>query len=138
MKKLALVSSCLSIFFISCEKMSNKNLTGDPRDNIVNTWICRENRSNGVTSAYIVVITKSETQNDLIYLDNLYNLGKNINATIAGLSLDIPIQYVSGWTIYGSGSIASDYSKITLSFIASDGSGTITDVTAILTEYPSY
>jgi hypothetical protein len=136
MRKLCLIGIFVILITTGCEKI-NDNLSGDARDNISTTWTCRETIKGGSQSTYLVDITKSDTQNDVVYLDNLFNLDKKVTATMSGFSLSIPEQSVAGWVISGNGTVASGYNKINLSFTASDGSGEVLSVTAVLTEYPS-
>ncbi len=109
----------LTVFFFSCSEENNPfSLNG--------TWHVEENSQLYGTQHYDVLITQLDSTN--IEISNFYNLGVDtyVRAILDESTLAVPKQDVSGYIIRGSGSIKSDFKRITFNFTASDG--TVQDV----------
>ncbi|HEX3009551.1 MAG TPA: hypothetical protein VHO90_18245, partial [Bacteroidales bacterium] len=93
-----------------------------PRDNIADTWKCAETSASG-SDSFLVEIVADNTSTTGIKIYNFDNLGDNLAvlATVNSFSISIPSQSVDGFTISGSGTISSDYKKITLKYTVNDG-----------------
>jgi len=56
-------------------------------------------------------------------------------ATVAGMNLILSNQMIEGgFTVYGSGTISSNYKEISFSYTVDDGSGTADHCTAVYTK----
>jgi hypothetical protein len=117
----------------SCEDTNDK--TNDPRDNITDTWQCKETSEVFKQTTYTVDITKSYSDSTKIFIDNFYQIGvgSKVSAKLSNSSLTIPNQTLDGFTITGSGSVTNSYKTINLSYTVNDGSGT-DHVTAVYTK----
>ncbi|MEZ5172662.1 MAG: hypothetical protein R2850_03945 [Bacteroidia bacterium] len=95
----------------------------DPREKFIGTWNVQEKIGGQVTGAYQSTITNDAGNTARISIGNIYNLGAatSVKALIAGNSIDISAQVVTGITIEGTGLYAGD--GFTLNFTANDGTG---------------
>jgi len=104
--------------------------TEDVIDNIIGDWKCAENSDNFGDQNYEVVISKAtETA---VNISNFFGSSITVKAEVVGYNLTIPSQSKGGYTIEGSGTISSGYSKISLSYSVTDESET-TNCTATYT-----
>jgi len=122
-------SVTLSILFIgtliqSCQP-DDGTASGDVRDEYVGAWHCIENSSINGPSSYEVSITKG-TQDDIVKVSNLYNLGVSheVELTVFDNNITIATQSVDGYEFSGNGSSTVDYSKFTLDYKAIGGGDT--------------
>jgi hypothetical protein len=117
----------------SCEDTNDK--TNDPRDNITDTWQCKETSEVFKQTTYTVDITKSSSDSTKILIDNFYQIGpgSKVSAKLNGSGLSIASQTLDGFTISGSGTISSNYKTINLTYTVNDGAG-IDHVTAVYTK----
>jgi hypothetical protein len=103
----------------SCEPLDNSD---DVRDNFVGTWSASEESNN-----YEVKITKSSSDTSKIFIDNFNNMGDgtSVYAKVNGRNITIPSQDMDGSTVWGNGSITSNYKTITLTYSVKTGSETV-------------
>ena len=101
-------SVILSLIVISCQPDDGVD-TGDIRDEYVGTWSCAEESDIFGTSNYTVSITKG-TQDDVIKVSNLYNIGSQneVLFTVFDNNITINTQTVDGNTFSGTGASATD------------------------------
>jgi hypothetical protein len=111
----------LTILIInSCEPLDNPD---DPRDNFTGTWSASENTG----SHYEVEISKSSADTSKIFIDNFNNsAGSRVFAKVSSRNITIPSQDMDGSTIWGDGSITSNYKTINLTYSVKTGSKTET------------
>jgi hypothetical protein len=107
--------SLSTLVFIACDPTV---VTSDIRDPLMGNWTCKE--AGG--QSYQVAVSKAPYEEDKMYFNNLYNLSKNVEVTILGSTLSIPVQIVDNFELKGSGSVSSDKKKITLNFTADTSS----------------
>lgn len=124
--RITVISRVLFIFAIvlvaSCEELSDSL---SPRDNIVDTWKCQETDASNIVDNFLVEIVKDDLSLSGVKIYNFNHLGENfaVKASVSGTSITISSQAVSGFTISGSGTITSDYEKVTLKYSVDDGGG---------------
>ncbi len=85
------------------------------------------------TTIFPVYIAQDATYDNKYYIDNFYQLGTGVQATIkvsGGYTITIESQVVNGIVFSGSGVISSDYNTINISYTADDGGGEVDQVTA--------
>jgi hypothetical protein len=95
----------------------------DSREKFIGIWSVQEKIGGQVTGAYQSVVSNDASNTSRITIGNIYNLGagSSITAIVAGNSLDISSQVVTGITIQGSGLFSGE--RFTLNYTANDGSG---------------
>lgn len=95
----------------------------DPREKFIGTWNVQEKIDGQVTGAYQSTVTNDAGNTARISIGNIYNLGAStsVKALIAGNSIDISSQVVTGITIEGNGLYAGN--GFTLNYTANDGTG---------------
>jgi hypothetical protein len=135
MKRLGsvLVLALLLIAFDSCTPEDPIEPDVDQREKFLGTWNVQEKIDGQVTGAYISVVSNDVSNTSRIRIGNIYNLGVSsaVNALVAGNSLNISTQAITGITITGTGLYSSN--GFTLNYTASDGSST-SSVQAIYTK----
>lgn len=99
-------------------------------DKFVGTYTVNENCDTG-TYTYSTTITASSTTIDKIVVNNLYDSGDNLDATVDGSNATIASQTFNGLTYSGTGSMNTDATSLTLTYVVSDGSAT-DNCTAVL------
>lgn len=106
--------------------------SGDPRDNIVDTWRSTEISAIYGKSSYLVDIAKEPLDSTELVFSNFYNLGidTKVKGTLNGYKIYISVQVVNGNEISGEGTIAGDFSAIDFVYKVEDGSGEEDDVSA--------
>jgi hypothetical protein len=125
-KKISFSGKVLIVLFLffaaACEDLTDSL---SPRDNIADTWKCAETSTSG-SDSFLVEIVADNASTTGIQIYNFDNLGDNlaVKATVNSFSISIPSQSVDGFTISGSGTISSDYKKITLKYTVNDGGDT--------------
>ena len=77
------------------------------RDQFYGTYSVVETCGGG-NDTYNLTVSESATADDAILIDNLYNWGEVMNATINGDDITIPSQLSDGLTFSGSGSLADN------------------------------
>ncbi len=112
----------LGFFFSSCEEETLL----DPRDNITGEWRVSEESSvfKKGTRYYSVEITKHLSDSTAIYIEGFYELSGKVLVYMEDLSLSIPVQTVSGYSVEGgNGYVSSSYKSISLSYNVDLGLG---------------
>ena len=100
-------------------------------------WTCDETSEifKSTSSVYAVTISADPDNDSGIIIDNFYGISAAVYATISGMSLNIESQTAEGgYTISGSGIIASNYQEINWTYNVDDGSGVVDHVTAVYTK----
>jgi hypothetical protein len=130
----------LMLTAVSCEDLFD-NLEGDEdvRDKIEGQWSCDETSEYYKSTAEIFTVYISPDPDDStrVFIDNFYELGYDVSvvATVSGRNLFIHTQTIGGgFTILGSGTIASNYNTIEWNYSVDDGSGKTDNVTATYTK----
>lgn len=130
------LAGILSVMLLvtSCEfgEEADPDNSGDPRDNIVDTWRSTEISAVYGKSSFLVDISKEPQDSTKVILSNFYNLGVDteVRGILNGYKIDIYVQVVDGNEISGEGDIAGDYSIINFVYNVDDGSGEEDDVSA--------
>ncbi len=114
-------SVILSLIVISCQPDDGVD-TGDIRDEYIGKWSCSEESQIYGTSNYTVTITK-DTQDDVIKVSNLYNIGdqNTVFFTVFDNNITINSQTVDGNTFSGTGTSSTNYSTFNLNYTAVSG-----------------
>lgn len=131
-----LLLSAITSFLISCDPDgTNPPDDTDPRDKFVGSWSCSENSNQMGTSTFTVNISLNTGNSSQIHCANFYQLGtsQKVYAVVAGDNATIPSQSVSGVSVRGSGSIASNNTKINWNYYVDDGAD-IDTCTAVFTK----
>ncbi|MCB0581423.1 MAG: hypothetical protein KDD10_19190 [Phaeodactylibacter sp.] len=68
--------------------------------------------------SYEIIIIESGSSDNAIVINNLYDFGESVSATVSGNSVTIPSQLLSGITYSGNGTISG--STLTINFTVSD------------------
>lgn len=124
---LILASSLLA----SCE-VDEDPTTQDYQAEYIGTWDCNEKTGINSPQFYEVNISAGTNSNSII-INNLYQNGTAVEATISGgFSLDITNQVSENISFVGSGSANANFGQITLNFTADDGSASPDVIEAIL------
>lgn len=127
MKKLVFLSLfSVILWFSACTPEEEVTPdTGDSRDNITDAWQCQENSSTYGTQNYYVDISKDSASSSKIIIDNFFGLGtgKEVEASMSGLTLTISNYIIQGYTINGTGSISSNYKTINWQYTVDEGNG---------------
>lgn len=94
----------------------------DPREKFIGNWNVQEKINGQVTGAYASVVTNDASNTSRIKIGNIYNLGtsSSVSAVIAGNSMDISSQTITGITISGNGVFSNE--GFVLNYTAVDGS----------------
>lgn len=135
--RIILFAVLLPLFLYACEIEPNSP-SGDFRDNIVDTWSCKETSiTSNNTSTYPSDISKHPTDSSKVLIDNFYQIGIGYDAyaILNKYTLTIPLQNIRGFSIKGSGTISANFKSINFSYSVDDGSGQIDQVTALYSKY---
>ena len=121
MKKL-LAPLMLMLVLASCTETDPLEPEVDPRDKFLGTWTVQEKIDGQVSGAYQSEVIYDSGNTSRIRINNIYNLGSQagVTALIAGNSVDISSQTITGIIISGTGLFSGD--GFTLNYTASDGS----------------
>ena len=125
-------------FLYSCELLDTGTSSSPTASDIEGVWKCNENSETfkATEDFYTVYIEPLATDSFKVYITNFYQLGNDVDALaiISGYSLTIGSQTLKGgYTVRGSGTIASNKKSIELSYQVNDGSGVWDDVSATYT-----
>lgn len=86
-------------------------------------------------SVYTVTISADPDKVNGVIIDNFYNVGISVRATVSGNSLTIPNQDAEdGYSVYGSGTISGNSSEINMNYTVNDGSAQDDNCTAVFTK----
>jgi hypothetical protein len=96
----------------------------DQREKYLGNWNVQEKINGQVTGAYISAVSNDASNTSKVRIGNIYNLGSSalVSALIAGNSMDISAQTVTGITISGNGIFSNE--GFILNYTAVDGSST--------------
>lgn len=122
----------LAVTWWSCEGETPE--PDDIRDKYVDQWSFSEVSSQIGPNTYVVQISKSTTNTDQVFLENLYNIGfaYKATATVSGNNITIPSQIYNGNTLTGNGTLSATSNTINLTYYMNNGttidtcSGTLT------------
>ena len=124
LKFLPRFSFVLVLFFASCAEEEEILPDADPRDKFVGTWTVAE-IMNQVNTQYTSVVTLDTSNTSRIIIGNPNNLGSalSLKALVAGNSLSIGLQDISGLPIEGSGTYSNN--SFVLNYTVDEGDGPI-------------
>ena len=125
MKKHFFLFSLASLFLVGCADEAIVEPDVDPKDKFLGSWAVKEEIVGQAAQNYSSTITLDATNTSRIKIGNIYNLGAatNLNALVAGNSLNFTTQSITGINIAGTGSFVG--TSIILDYTADDGSGAI-------------
>jgi hypothetical protein len=121
LKLITVVTFATILGVASCQK-DEDSISTDPRDKIVGEWFCKETSGvNGTTTFKITISKNSGTDVEGITIANLNNLNNatKIAGTFSGSGMTITRQLVSGYDIFGSGTLGAD-NKLKLNYTVDD------------------
>jgi hypothetical protein len=132
--KICLIFVLIIFVFYSCEEINNKDESIASR--LEGQWKCEENSSifKSALDFYTVIIQIHPIDSNKVLIQNFYLLGNTVDveATINGMTLTLPYQNTGdGYTVQGSGTIASNFDQINWSYSVDDGSGVPDEVEAV-------
>jgi len=96
-------------------------------------WAVSEDSEIVGPTTYTISISAEPGNPNGIIIDDFYNVGISVNATIAGNFITISTQVEGGFTVSGSGSVNSGNDEINLSYTVGDSGGQPDNVTAVYT-----
>jgi len=105
MKKLIIIFVLLlsgSLIWQSCDKDSDLLGGGDSRESFVGNWAVADECSK---QSYGVDITLSDNNSAEVIIMNFANLGKSVNAIVAGSSITVEKQPAGEYTVSGHGKL---------------------------------
>ena len=115
-KTFVFLSILLIVFLYSCEKIGTGGST-DIAAKLSGNWAVSENYSllKSTLDTYNTYITIDEVDSNTVFISNFYQIGPtyDIEATISGSNITIPMQTVDGFIFSGSGIISKNYKTIT-------------------------
>jgi hypothetical protein len=125
LKFLPRFSFVLVLFFASCAEEEEILPDADPRDKFVGTWTVSETINQVNVPGYTSVVILDTANTSRILISNPNNLGSSLSlkAIVAGNSLSIDLQNISGIPIQGSGTYSNN--SFVLNYTIDEGDGTI-------------
>ena len=129
----------LASLLFSCNPDDTNNdpqPTDDPRDKFEGSWLCNEQISGEVPTAFTVTISLNSANSSQIHLANFYQIGtaKKVYGVVANNSVSIPNQSVSkSLSIHGSGTMNNNSTQISWTYYVDSGAD-IDTCTAIFTK----
>jgi hypothetical protein len=137
-RKLALLAFIIPFLFTwSCETIDTLTGSAATVAKLEGDWTCDEQSEvfKATAETYTVTLSADADNNAGVIIDNFYGLNASAKANVSGMNFIIPNQNVEGgFSVSGSGTISSNYEKITLSYNVDDGSGTVDHCTAVYTK----
>lgn len=146
MKKFSafLAFAIVAVLTFSCEDILNTSSNSDIAKQLEGQWKCDETSSlyksatglKSVDRIYYVNIYQTGSDSTIVQIDNFYELGDNVVASAVVNGNNITLQnreLEGGFTIRGSGTIASNLQTITWIYYVDDGSGEEDEVSATYT-----
>jgi hypothetical protein len=125
LKFLPRFSFVLVLFFASCAEEEGILPDADPRDKFVGTWTVSETINQVNVPGYTSVVILDTANTSRILISNPNNLGSSLSlkAIVAGNSLSIDLQNISGIPIQGSGTYSNN--SFVLNYTIDEGDGPI-------------
>ena len=125
LKFLPRFSFVLVLFFASCAEEEEILPDADPRDKFVGTWTVSETINQVNVPGYTSVVILDTANTSRILISNPNNLGSSLSlkAIVAGNSLSIDLQNISGIPIQGSGTYSNN--SFVLNYTIDEGDGQI-------------
>jgi hypothetical protein len=113
------------LVFASCAEEEEILPDADPRDKFVGTWTVSETINQVNVPGYTSVVILDTANTSRILISNPNNLGSSLSlkAIVAGNSLSIDLQNISGIPIQGSGTYSNN--SFVLNYTIDEGDGTI-------------
>lgn len=113
------------LLFASCAEEEEILPDADPRDKFVGTWTVSETINQVNVPGYTSVVILDTTNTSRILISNPNNLGSSLSlkAIVAGNSLSIDLQNISGIPIQGSGTYSNN--SFVLNYTIDEGDGQI-------------
>ena len=135
--KTSLLAAFVIVGLNSCE-VADDLLGGNETVNAIQgDWTVDETSEifKSTLDVYSVTISPDADNLNGVIIDNFYNVGISVKATVSGNSLTIPNQNAEdGYTVYGSGTISGNRQEINMSYTVDDGSGQEDNCTALFTK----
>lgn len=125
MKKNIFLFLISSFFLVGCAEEAVIEPDIDPKDKFIGTWAVKEEIIGQSTQNYSSIIVADSSNTSKIKIGNIYNLGAGakLSALVAGNTIDISSQVITGISIAGAGSYAG--TSFILNYTANEGSETI-------------
>lgn len=113
------------LLFASCAEEEEILPDADPRDKFVGTWTVSETINQVNVPGYTSVVFLDTANTSRILISNPNNLGSSLSlkAIVAGNSLSIDLQNISGIPIQGSGTYSNN--SFVLNYTIDEGDGQI-------------
>jgi hypothetical protein len=113
------------LFFASCADDEEILPDADPRDKFVGTWTVSETINQVSVPGYTSVVILDTANTSRILISNPNNLGASLSlkAIVAGNSLSIDLQNISGIPVQGSGTYSNN--SFVLNYTIDEGDGPI-------------
>ena len=122
------ITNLLIAIFVGYSFYSCQNGVDVTSSSIEGEWRCTEQHYETGKQNYVINIEYSNSENTEIKLMNFNNIGGFCKASVSGTSITVPKQVVNEHEIFGSGTISSDYSRITFNYtddLYGDGGGKV-------------
>jgi hypothetical protein len=125
MKKYIYLFLTTSLILVGCAEEGQIEPDIDPRDKFIGTWAVKEEIAGQATQNYSSIIVVDSSNTSKIKIGNIYNLGAGakLSALVAGNTLEISSQSITGISIAGTGSYAG--TSFILNYTAIESSETI-------------
>jgi hypothetical protein len=131
-KLLGLSLLLVSIVLINSCEVADDLINGRAGE-LEGDWACSEDSEIVGPTNYTVSISAEPGNSNGIIIDDFYNVGISVNATISGNFITIPSQVEGGFTVSGSGFVTNGDNEINLSYTVGDSGGQPDNVTAVYT-----
>ena len=102
----------VAVIAVASTCQADPNNVDDVRTNIANSWQCTLDDGQ-VPEDFPVEITKDTAVDNKVYMSNFINNDANAYATMNGFNLTVPEQSVGNSIVSATGTVSSDYQKIT-------------------------
>ena len=125
MKKYIYLFLTTSLILVGCAEEGQIEPDIDPKDKFIGTWSVKEEIIGQATQNYSSIIVADSSNTSKIKIGNIYNLGAGakLSALVAGNTLEISSQSITGINIAGTGSYAG--TSFILNYTAIESSETI-------------
>lgn len=125
------------LFTYSCDTIDTLTGSAATVAKLEGEWTCDEQSEvlKATSEVYTVTLSADADNESGMIIDNFYGLNASAKANVSGMSFIIPNQNVEGgFSVSGSGTISSNFEKITLSYNVNDGSDVLDHCTAVYTK----